>query len=135
MLRFLFPNIISNFSGKVATSHVPMTYSEIEDQSSQDTKPRDNQTNRLEDFCPPASSKDNEYHIMKFYSFNSSLVNGILSESNVKVDFPFCETELEHAIINLQPDPPSSLLLMGRSGTGKLLLWFFSCFLFLFLHT
>ena len=96
-----------------------MLYSEKEDQSSKDTKPSDTRTNRPENFCPPASSKDNEYHIMKFYSFNSSLVNAILSESNVKVDFPFRETELEHAIINLQPDPPSSLLLMGRSGTGN----------------
>ena len=70
-------------------------------------------------FFPPASSRENEYHIMKFYSITSTLVNAVLNDSNVKVDFPFRVTELEHAIINLQTKPPSSLLLLGRSGTGE----------------
>ncbi|XP_033629676.1 TPR and ankyrin repeat-containing protein 1-like isoform X2 [Asterias rubens] len=70
-------------------------------------------------FFPPASSRENEYHIMKFYSVTSTLVNAVLNDSNVKVDFPFRVTELEHSIINLQMKPPSSLLLLGRSGTGK----------------
>ena len=37
----------------------------------------------------------------------------------MKVDFPFKVTDLEHAIINLRSKPPCSLLLLGRSGTGK----------------
>ena len=36
-----------------------------------------------------------------------------------QVDFPFRVTELEHAIIHLKPNPPSAILLLGRSGTGK----------------
>ncbi|OPL21743.1 hypothetical protein AM593_00808, partial [Mytilus galloprovincialis] len=35
----------------------------------------------------------------------------------IKVDFPFRVTDLEHAIINLQSNAP--ILLLGRSGTGK----------------
>ena len=72
-------------------------------------------------YFPPASSRENEYHIMKFYSVNSTLVNAMLNDSDVKVDFPFRVTELEHAIINLQPRPASSILLLGRSGTGEFL--------------
>ena len=71
-------------------------------------------------FFPPASANDQEYHILKFYSFSSALVNSILhTNPNLKVDFPFRVTELEHAIINLRPNPPSAVILLGRSGTGK----------------
>ncbi|XP_071941655.1 TPR and ankyrin repeat-containing protein 1-like [Antedon mediterranea] len=87
---------------------------------------------KKEDFFPPASSKETEYHIMKFYSFSSSLVNNILHDTSTRVDFPFRVTEKEHAIIHINPKPPCSLLLLGRSGTGKTTcclyrLW--SCFL------
>ena len=69
---------------------------------------------------PPASANDLEYHILKFYSFSTPLVRTVLeSDTSTKVDFPFKITELEHAIVNLQPDPPSPIILLGRSGTGK----------------
>ncbi|XP_072045621.1 TPR and ankyrin repeat-containing protein 1-like isoform X2 [Amphiura filiformis] len=109
-------------SGKTTQQRVPMFYRETRDISPFKSPTRNNNqqlVDRGKDFFPPASSKENEYHIMKFYSFNSSLVNAILTDSSVKVDFPFRVTELEHAIINLQPRPPSSVLLLGRSGTGK----------------
>ena len=71
-------------------------------------------------FYPPASSNDQEYHILKFYSFNSALVKSVLeSDSSTKVDFPFKVTELEYAIVNLQPNPKIPIILLGRSGTGK----------------
>ena len=71
-------------------------------------------------FFPPASSNEQEYHILKFYSFSTALVKTVL-ESNItsKIDFPFKITELEHAIVNLRPDPPFPIILLGRSGTGK----------------
>ena len=71
-------------------------------------------------FYPPASSNDQEYHILKFYSFNSALVKSVLeSDSSTKVDFPFKVTEREYAIVNLQPNPTTPIILLGRSGTGK----------------
>ena len=71
-------------------------------------------------FYPPASSNDQEFHILKFYSFSTPLVRTVLeSDTSTKVDFPFKITELEHAIVNLQPDPPTPIILLGRSGTGK----------------
>ena len=74
----------------------------------------------LQLFVPPASPHNMEYHILKFYSFSSALINSILQGNHSsKVDFPFRVTELEHAIINLQPKPPRSVILLGRSGTGK----------------
>ena len=66
---------------------------------------------------PPASAKETEYHILKFYSFTSTLVNHILNNIDSKVDFPFRVTDTEHAIINLKSKAP--ILLLGRSGTGK----------------
>ena len=71
-------------------------------------------------FFPPASANEQEYHILKFYSFNTPLVKTVLeSDTSTKVDFPFKITELEHAIVNLRPDPPAPIILLGRSGTGK----------------
>ena len=71
-------------------------------------------------FFPPASANEQEYHILKFYSFNTPLVRTVLeSDTSTKVDFPFKITELEHAIVNLRPDPPTPIILLGRSGTGK----------------
>ena len=69
---------------------------------------------------PPGSANEKEYHIMKFYAFNSSLIGTILhNQQDVKIDFPFRVTELEHAIITLRPSPPAPIILLGRSGTGK----------------
>ena len=71
-------------------------------------------------FFPPGSPEDTEYHILKFYAFSNSLVNAVLEDrGKTNVDFPFRVSELEHAVINLKPNPMSSLLLLGRSGTGK----------------
>ena len=35
------------------------------------------------------------------------------------IEVPYLVTEIEHSIINLRPNPPASILLLGRSGTGK----------------
>lgn len=71
-------------------------------------------------FFPPASANEQEYHILKFYSFSTALVKTVLeSDTSTKIDFPFKITELEHAIVNLRPDPPMPIILLGRSGTGK----------------
>lgn len=71
-------------------------------------------------FFPPASANDMEFHVLKFYSFSSALINSVLrSNFATKVDFPFRVTELEHAIINLRPRQPCPIILLGRSGTGK----------------
>ena len=71
-------------------------------------------------FFPPASSNEQEYHILKFYSFSTALVKTVLeSDTSSKIDFPFKITELEHAIVNLRPDPAMPIILLGRSGTGK----------------
>lgn len=76
--------------------------------------------NNSQYFFPPASPNDMEFHILKFYSFSSALINSVLhSNCATKVDFPFRVTELEHAIINLRPNQPCPIILLGRSGTGK----------------
>ena len=91
---------------------IPRVYMEIGDDHRVMQKPE-------KKFSPPASSSDTEYHIMKFYSVNSALISTILQQSQVKVDFPFKVTDLEHDIINLKPNPPAPILLLGRSGTGE----------------
>ena len=71
-------------------------------------------------FYPPASANDQDYHILKLYSFNTPLVKSVLeSDSSTKIDLPFKITELQYAIVNLQPDPSTPIILLGRSGTGK----------------
>lgn len=72
----------------------------------------------LQHFCPPASDRDDEYHIIKFYSFSTAIVFSMLQmDQSRNVDFPFQVTELEYRIINLSSKAP--IILLGRSGTGK----------------
>ncbi|CAH1801861.1 unnamed protein product [Owenia fusiformis] len=98
--------------GNTSDQRVPMYYREV-------TPDKSSTVSKMQQFCPPASSNETEYHILKFYAFNSPMVNSVLQNPDIKVDFPFRVTELEHAIINLDPTPPQALLLLGRSGTGK----------------
>jgi hypothetical protein len=68
------------------------------------------------------------YFAQQFYNFDSAAVGAMLNpdeslynpdNDEYALEFPFSVTELEHEIINLQPNPKRSLLLLGRSGTGK----------------
>ncbi|KAL3888661.1 hypothetical protein ACJMK2_001026 [Sinanodonta woodiana] len=95
---------------------IPMLFAEAEVEVDFDNL-SDLQQKKLQQYFPPASPNETEYHILKFYSFNSALVSHVLQNIDIKVDFPFRVTDLEHAIITLKSKAP--LLLLGRSGTGK----------------
>ncbi len=69
-------------------------------------------------FTPAGSTKDDEYNVITFYSFDSSFVKSMLDGENARRDFPFKEWPKEHDIINM-PQGKVSILLLGRSGTGK----------------
>ena len=68
-------------------------------------------------FYPPASTKDNEYSVVTFYSFSDGFIQNLLNSEDIRRDFPFKGWPKEHDIINL--DQNESILLLGRSGTGK----------------
>ena len=68
-------------------------------------------------FVPAASLKDDEYNVPPFYSFSTTLVKSILTSTNSRLEFPFKEWPKEHEIISLRTR--ESILLLGRSGTGK----------------
>ena len=71
-------------------------------------------------FFPPGSPEETEYHILKFYAFSNAMVNAMLDNQTKTIfDFPFRVSELEHSVINLAPKRTTSILLLGRSGTGK----------------
>ena len=71
-------------------------------------------------FFPPGSPEETEYHILKFYAFSNAMVDAMLDNQNrTNFDFPFRVSELEHSVINLAPKRKISILLLGRSGTGK----------------
>ena len=69
------------------------------------------------DFFPPASAKDNEYNVVTFYSVSEGFIESILQHKDSRRDFPFKGWPKENEIINLKMD--NSVLLLGRSGTGK----------------
>lgn len=69
-------------------------------------------------YIPAASTEDKEYKLVTFYSFNSTFVKSMLDGSDARRDFPFKEWPQEHDIINMKQGE-SSILLLGRSGTGK----------------
>ena len=69
-------------------------------------------------FVPAGSTKDDEYNVITFYSFSNAFARSMLEGENARRDFPFKEWPKEHDIINL-PEGKESILLLGRSGTGK----------------
>ncbi|XP_072009320.1 TPR and ankyrin repeat-containing protein 1 [Engystomops pustulosus] len=71
------------------------------------------------DYFPPASAAETEYNIMKFHSFSTDMALNLLSNMNSRVEYPFRVGELEYAVIDLNPKPLETIILIGRSGTGK----------------
>ena len=69
-------------------------------------------------FVPAASTREDEYNVLHFYSVSTAFVNSILNGQDARRDFPFKEWPKEHDIINM-PQGIESILLLGRSGTGK----------------
>ena len=68
-------------------------------------------------FIPAASTKDTEYNVTTFYSFDSMTVKSMIAGTNERRDYPFKEWQKEHEIIKIQSN--EAILLLGRSGTGK----------------
>ena len=68
-------------------------------------------------FIPATSMKEKEYNIAPLYSISTALVKSILTSKIGRYDFPFKEWPKEHDIIRL--NKCESILLLGRSGTGK----------------
>ena len=69
-------------------------------------------------FSPPASAKEDEYNVITFYSVaDDGFTESILKHKDARRDFPFKGWPKENEIINLSMK--NSVLLLGRSGTGK----------------
>ena len=67
---------------------------------------------------PTGSTKEDEYNVTSFYAMNYFFVSSIFNGEKARRDFPFKGWPEEHDIINL-PQGKASILLIGRSGTGK----------------
>ena len=122
-------DVVARSDSTLSSECLPNKYAEIADleqtannpPATKDVSKKPTVTNDLSQiFFPPASANEQEYLILKFYSFSTALVKTVLeSDTSTKIDFPFKITELEHAIVNLRPDPAMPIILLGRSGTGK----------------
>ncbi|KXZ49100.1 hypothetical protein GPECTOR_23g31 [Gonium pectorale] len=88
--------------------------------SAQKAAEKQQQLADLREHFPPASWAADTYTLMKFYSLDTTLVSAVLQGLEAaKVDFPFKLSPQEYDLITLTPSPPSSIILLGRSGTGK----------------
>ena len=79
--------------------------------------PNTSQSESKHQFIPAASTKDDEYNVTTFYSFDTIAFKSMLLGTNDRRDFPFKEWQKEHEIIKLTSR--EAILLLGRSGTGK----------------
>jgi len=76
-------------------------------------------------YFPPAEvGRTNNYTILKFYAMSREFVQSVLwcaahEKLDVPTNFPFSADEKEDYYIRLTPEPPRSIILVGRSGTGK----------------
>ncbi|KAK9842411.1 hypothetical protein WJX84_005751 [Apatococcus fuscideae] len=72
----------------------------------------------LREHHPAANPAQDTYTMLKFYNLQSALVKSVMDGLNDEaIDFPFRVSPSEQRIIEL--DPSSSIILVGRSGTGK----------------
>ena len=116
------PVDISSLSKKNDQDCIPKIYvpREDSDQQVEESKKPCSSTELSKMFFPPGSPEETEYHILKFYAFSNAMVNAMLdNQTKTSFDFPFRVSELEHSVINLAPQRATSILLLGRSGTGK----------------
>ena len=94
----------------VSRESFPKTYKPIESEDMDLTQCK-------RKFVPAASTSANEYSVKTFHCFDTSTVKSLLLGKNDRRDFPFKEWQKEHDVIQLSSC--GSILLLGRSGTGK----------------
>ncbi len=58
------------------------------------------------------------YVLLKFYEMSHGLVLSLLDNRAGDAEYEFRMSEHEHAVCQLKPSPPESILLIGRSGWG-----------------
>ena len=68
---------------------------------------------------PPVCAGADSYVLLKFYEMSHGLVQSLLDSRSGDSEYAFRMSETEHAVCQLKPNPPESILLIGRSGTGK----------------
>jgi hypothetical protein len=68
---------------------------------------------------PPVCAGADSYVLLKFYEMSHGLVKSLLDSRSGDSEYAFRMSETEHAVCQLKPSPPESILLIGRSGTGK----------------
>lgn len=81
--------------------------------AAQDLAPRKNI------FYQPASDDPMQFTLLKFYELDAGAIKILLDRQNEDHELPFTPGPKEHEIIHYNPEPQRSILLMGRSGTGK----------------
>ncbi len=57
--------------------------------------------------------------LLHFANTGSCAPSTMQGMKDSEVDFPFKLSPDEEEIVKLRPDPPCSVILLGRSGTGK----------------
>ena len=66
------------------------------------------------------SPNPNEFTLLKFYSFNTHVLGCLFGvRGKAETSLPFKMTSKEYEVARLNSARPCSILLMGRSGTGK----------------
>ncbi|KAK9854785.1 hypothetical protein WJX84_000152 [Apatococcus fuscideae] len=72
----------------------------------------------LREHFPAANPAQDTYTMLKFYNLRTELIKSVLEGlDDAKIDFPFRVSPSEQRIIEM--DAPTSIILVGRSGTGK----------------
>ena len=69
-------------------------------------------------FIPAGCTKEHEHNVITFYSISDPLLESMLKGEDARRDFPIKEWPGEFDIIEM-PYDKESILLLGRSGTGK----------------
>jgi len=69
------------------------------------------------EYIPPIHPEENQYNIAPLFSLSTTMIKHMLEGGDIERSFPYKEWPQEHDIINMSGK--GSVLLLGRSGTGK----------------
>ena len=77
-------------------------------------------SSELSNYFPPVSANEDSFTLLKAYTLTAELIDACVAGLDERrVEFEFRVSPAEKALIVKQTFPPSGMLVVGRSGTGK----------------
>ncbi|GMH41232.1 hypothetical protein BSKO_09142 [Bryopsis sp. KO-2023] len=114
------------YSDRILKPRIPRQYKLIDSEKNRNNNPGNEKKQHVPcmeeavDLMVPTNAGEDTFNLLKFHTIGTAMVKCILDGlGDRNVDFPFKVSPAEKEIIEMSPSSPKSIILVGRSGTGK----------------